>query len=240
MVMVAVGTFIAGRYVFKDGFAGAGWRWGRFRYYMFALLLPAFLWFLPTGIDILIGNLEVPGELPFSVYRWFVLLPIITLIPGFGEELGWRGYMLPRMARTRSGRKAVLVHSVIWWVWHLPLLIGGACEGAIMSVGEQTDLSPGAYVLVVVAVTVVGSAIPAICHGVIFAYIWMRSRSLAVVTVYHAAVNGFRDSVLVILGMGAIAGVWANGFIVILGIGLVWKADWSYLSRWDSENGDSR
>ena len=28
MIMVTVGTYIAGRYIFRDGFAGAGWSWG--------------------------------------------------------------------------------------------------------------------------------------------------------------------------------------------------------------------
>jgi uncharacterized protein len=46
MVMVAVGTFIAGRYVFRDGFADAGWSWGKPRHYLAVFGLVVFVWVL--------------------------------------------------------------------------------------------------------------------------------------------------------------------------------------------------
>lgn len=62
---------------------------------------------------------------------------MITLIPGFGEEFGWRGYMLPHLARRHSPRKALLIHAFIWWAWHLPAWVGmGArVQGADANVG---------------------------------------------------------------------------------------------------------
>jgi hypothetical protein len=47
-VMVAVGTFVAGRYVFRDGFAEAGWGWGRPRDYAAVFGLVALVWVVPT------------------------------------------------------------------------------------------------------------------------------------------------------------------------------------------------
>lgn len=231
MIMVTVGTFIAGRYVFGDDFAGAGWRWGRLKYHLAVVGLAALLWIVPTLIDLVVGTLKLPNELHKIQLGWIFLFPIVTLVPGFGEEFGWRGYMLPRLALRYSGRKAVLLHSIIWWAWHLPLLAGTGVKIGIATAAQQTELPTGAYISVVVAVTVVGSAIPAILHGVIFAYIWMRSRSLAVATVYHATYDGFRDSINTIVGLGPIAGAWANIALIFLGIGLLWKADWSVLSN---------
>jgi len=46
MVMVAVGTLIAGRYVFGDGFADAGWSWGKPRHYLAGFGLVVFVWVL--------------------------------------------------------------------------------------------------------------------------------------------------------------------------------------------------
>ncbi|MCC5888819.1 MAG: CPBP family intramembrane metalloprotease [Gammaproteobacteria bacterium] len=46
-------------------------------------------------------------------------LPILLLGP-LGEELGWRGYLLPRLLEGMSAIVAGLVVGVIWMVWHLP------------------------------------------------------------------------------------------------------------------------
>lgn len=40
-----------------------------------------------------------------------------------GEEIGWRGYMLPRLVEAGVPRP-VLVSGLIWCAWHLPLIIG--------------------------------------------------------------------------------------------------------------------
>ena len=51
MIMAGVGTFVAGRYVFRDGFEDAGWRWGRPRHYILAFGLALFLWVVPVVIE---------------------------------------------------------------------------------------------------------------------------------------------------------------------------------------------
>src|SRR5215213_5915444 len=43
-----------------------------------------------------------------------------------GEELGWRGYALPRLQVGRSALSASLILGVIWATWHLPFYISGA------------------------------------------------------------------------------------------------------------------
>lgn len=50
--------------------------------------------------------------------------PLINAIFGFGEEFGWRGYLLPKL--TPLGlRTAIVVHGLIWGVWHWPLIAMG-------------------------------------------------------------------------------------------------------------------
>jgi membrane protease YdiL (CAAX protease family) len=49
------------------------------------------------------------------------LVPYVLVVNGFGEEIGWRGFLADRLLRTESmGRTAVVVWA-IWTLWHLPL-----------------------------------------------------------------------------------------------------------------------
>ena len=230
MFMVTVGTFIAGRYVFRDGFGGAGWRWGKPRHYLAVIGLVLLLWVVPTIADLAVGTLRLPDKLTGTQLVW-ILVFLTGFIPCFGEEFGWRGYMLPRLAKRFSPRKAVVIHAIIWWVWHLPLLIGVGVWAGIAG-AEEMGFSVGLSIIITVASVVAVGAVPAILHGVVFAYIWTRSGSLAVATVYHLAFDGVRDSIQTTIGSGPIAAIWAVALLVILGIIFLWKGDWKNLEAY--------
>jgi len=51
--------------------------------------------------------------------------PIINIIPTLGEELGWRGYLLPKLRMFFSDRAALILTGVIWGIWHLPIIVMG-------------------------------------------------------------------------------------------------------------------
>lgn len=229
MTMVTVGTFIAGRYVFKDGFAGAGWRWGRPGHYLTVVGFVLFLWVVPTILDMLTGSITMPKMLRLSEWMWVAIF-LLNFIPCFGEEFGWRGYMLPRLAACHTPRKAVLIHSVIWWFWHWPVLIGVGVWTGIVS-AEEMQLPVSAAIAVVVLATLVFGAIPTILHAIVFAYFWVWSGSLAVVTVYHLAYDGVRDSIQSYVGSGPISGIWPVLVVAILGTLLLWKGNWEALKK---------
>ncbi|WP_338257236.1 CPBP family intramembrane glutamic endopeptidase [Dictyobacter halimunensis] len=226
MIMVTVGTYIAGRYVFRDGFAGSGWSWGWPRYYLAVIGLALLLWVVPTCVDLALKTLKLPAYITPMQIMWVFVLLFGTLIPGFGEEFGWRGYMLPRLAQRMSARRAVLQHSVIWWFWHLPILVGNAVVVSLDSMKSSTGISIALTVLMIILL----SAIPTILHGVVFAYIWTRYRSLAVSSVYHASYDGLRDSLTLTIGLGPVASLWANLVLIVLGIVLLWKGNWTSLT----------
>ena len=50
---------------------------------------------------------------------------IILFFPAFGEEWGWRGYMMPKLMELMPKPVAVLVGGIIWGLWHAPLTISG-------------------------------------------------------------------------------------------------------------------
>ena len=45
----------------------------------------------------------------------------VLLLNGFGEELGWRGFMVTRLRTERSLRDTSVIVWLVWGCWHLPL-----------------------------------------------------------------------------------------------------------------------
>ena len=48
-------------------------------------------------------------------------LLFVLLLNGFGEELGWRGFMVTRLRTARSFRDTAVIVWLVWGCWHLPL-----------------------------------------------------------------------------------------------------------------------
>ncbi len=87
-----------------------------------------------------------------------------------GEEIGWRGYALPRLAQYVGLGGASLVLGFVWAVWHLPLFM--------LPEGGSTGQSFPVYLLQVMALSV----------ALTFLY-WKTGGSLLLVMLMHAAVN---------------------------------------------------
>ncbi len=54
----------------------------------------------------------------------FLIAPIVNALATFGEEFGWRAYLLPRLMPL-GGRRATLIIGVVWGAWHWPLIAMG-------------------------------------------------------------------------------------------------------------------
>lgn len=50
---------------------------------------------------------------------------VIVFLPAFGEEWGWRGYMMPKLLKIMSKPAAIVVGGIIWGLWHAPLTVAG-------------------------------------------------------------------------------------------------------------------
>ena len=50
---------------------------------------------------------------------------VLVFFPAFGEEWGWRGYLMPKLCELMPKPAAVVVGGVIWGLWHAPLTISG-------------------------------------------------------------------------------------------------------------------
>lgn len=214
MVMVTVATFLAGRYIFRDGFKNAGWHWGKPKHYIWVFGLALFIFAVPALLEPLLGLRVLPGNVPvLAILGSFLLRFTLTLIPGFGEEFGWRGYMLPRLARRFTPRKALLLQGFIWWAWHLP---------TVVAMGARSEEVTIAFMLLI-------TLIPSMMNAVVFAYVWTATRSLAVSSAYHSAYDEVRDAIEKSIGFGPLVSIWEMGVTTVLGLILLWKGNWKSL-----------
>ncbi len=97
---------------------------GRWWWILAALIGYPSLWLIVSLIQALAVGSTL-ASVPYS--NWYAALPTVIL-SGFifrdagplGEELGWRGYSLPRLLDIMAPRKAALLLGAIWAIWHVP------------------------------------------------------------------------------------------------------------------------
>ncbi len=81
-----------------------------------------------TISSFLIGGLSFSNLSNILADSWFILivhLIVQTLIIGIGEELGWRGWLLPKLTDKYSLAVSILFVIIIWGLWHFPILLKG-------------------------------------------------------------------------------------------------------------------
>jgi membrane protease YdiL (CAAX protease family) len=101
------------------------WRVGVL-WYAAALGLPVAVYLFAVSLNLFFGASASTAEQFGSWYLIFPLFAFSLLFPlggAFGEELGWRGYALPRVQARLWALYAALIIGVIQTAWHLPLFI---------------------------------------------------------------------------------------------------------------------
>lgn len=95
------------------------------------------------GNEIVLSDLGAVNYLPQLGVRGALLLWIFTF--GLGEEIGWRGFALPRLQEGCSALAATMILAVFWALWHLPQFF--YLFDPSMAVGWLIGLFAGAVVL---------------------------------------------------------------------------------------------
>lgn len=149
---------------------GRRWRvhWG---WYVLCLAGPPLCFVTAIGLYVLGGGSW--GGTEHDPERWWlipVLFSVVLVLGGpLGEEFGWRGLATPRLQETVAPWVAALVVGLAWGVWHLPRLLDPS------SVQSQLP-----WLLFLLQTTV---------SGVVYAYLFNRTRSLVPVLLFHASFN---------------------------------------------------
>ena len=96
----------------------------------------------PLALNLLALILAMPfgTGFPKPDFAGIRVLPVILLATFFalGEEIGWRGFALPRLQERFSPLAASLIVGTLWWAWHLPEALSG--PGAGLSVPQISGL----------------------------------------------------------------------------------------------------
>ncbi len=182
------------RYLTKEGFAmtgegsmmlGISFRNRKWIWFVLALFLPWIMNEMGDAIRLLI----CPDLFDPEYYRTFdieqkmlYLLPVNAMVCGtigsvaaFGEEGGWRGYMMPKMIRIFGRTKAFIVGGIVWGLWHAPLTCIGHNFG--------TDYAGYPYV------GILKMCLMCILFGILLTILTEKSDSVWPAAIMHAVVN---------------------------------------------------
>ena len=125
MLTVTAGVLLMLLVVTPDGYHRAGWaqlglQHAGFRYWPLALLAPTAVLVASYGAATLLGVVSWRFESDTAI-NLAIKIVIISFF-AFFEEIGWRGYMLPKLA-TGYPRLAPALVGFLHGVWHLPLML---------------------------------------------------------------------------------------------------------------------
>lgn len=188
--LAAFGPFVAGMLVARalDGREGprrilrslVHWRvgWGPA---LLAILSPVVLLLLAIGgvaagpgIDVDAGRPQLQA---LSTGAGLLQLFVVgALIQAWGEEPGWRGFMLPRLREARGPLAASLILFPVWLLWHLPFFLSRPEFGLPQWLGFSAGILSAAIWLTLVwdatgsvLMALLWHAIVNICRGIALA-----------------------------------------------------------------------
>ena len=190
-----VAAFIT-KLVIQRNLRGFGWGWGRTRYqaaaYGLAFLLPlisfSLVWLFGFGgfydhAWIAEAQAGIADMFGIDISSTWVTMLVLIAVNGtvgmlvafgaIGEELGWRGFLVPELYKHYDFTKTSLISGAIWAIYHWPLLI--------LLLGPRLGVSP--WVMLPI------SLVAGIGLSTIMAWLRLRSGSVWVAVIFHMALN---------------------------------------------------
>lgn len=149
------------------------WRVGRW-YLALALPLPVALAAVLATVGSGSASLEIAGLAHWGLLPAMLLSGILL---GGLEEIGWRGYLLPRLQSRIGPTAASVVIGLVWALWHAPLFW--------LASTSQASLSPVWFTLHAVALSLVLT--------------WLYNGSggsVLLAVLFHGMVNGAYEAVV--------------------------------------------
>jgi|GEM_PF-2007580 len=173
-------------------------------YYLIALAAPvapqwiaALIWAEVTGIP-----LSYPDPVVFFTY--WAQITLFGAMMLLSEEIGWRGFLLPRLLVRMRWRKAAIVSGGLWALWHFPFW----APANYAATGSAFDT----------VITLLFAALGATALSVIITWLFIRTRySVALAVFLHGSGNASMGQVYGMLGDEAGGHAWPlvyNGVLI--------------------------
>ncbi len=105
------------------------------------------------------------------------LSPLLNILTTSGEEIGWRGYLLPKLMDHYNPRLAILVSGFIWGLWHAPIIAMG------YNYGRDYPFFPWLGILAMIVFS--------IFVGSFFSFLAIKTKSFLPAAIAHGSLNGF-------------------------------------------------
>jgi uncharacterized protein len=183
--------------VLGRSFRSLAWRWSEWKYIAAAYFVPlayagiaySIVWALRLGgwnrglVSLVAERFGLRGMPAWGAFvLWLLFTATATLImriaTALGEEIGWRGFLVPELAKQMSFTKLSILSGIIWAAWHAPLLL-------------FADYNAGTnrwYAMACFAVMIISSSF-------ISAWLRLKSDSLWPAAILHASHNLFVQTV---------------------------------------------
>ena len=175
----------------RRSIAELGWKWGETKYQIQSWFIPllyasiayVIVWVAGFGafgnreyLDALVRQMHLGGSPWISIAVGISLTGTYGLVrsvsSALGEEIGWRGFLVPELSKTTSFTLTSLISGMVWSLWHYPVLI----------YGDYNAGTPTWYGLTCFTVMVVSGSF-------IFAWMRLKSGSLWTGAILHASHN---------------------------------------------------
>lgn len=187
----AVGALLTCKYLGRS-VSSLGWQWGKTRYEVVSYLIPLGYSIVGYSIAWLTGIAAInpiqtaaaftrffglgPMSRPVGIAAFFLFVAfgvIQNCATTLGEEIGWRGFLVPELAKRYSFTATSIISGVIWALWHVPIIVfGGYNEGT------------GWIGLAIVSANM-------IVLSFVLAWLRLKSGSLWTAVILHASHNHF-------------------------------------------------
>jgi membrane protease YdiL (CAAX protease family) len=110
-----------------------------------------------------------------SVPAFFGGVLLTFFLGPFSEEIGWRGYALPRLQEQHTPLFASLLLGFIWWAWHIPLFF---MDGTLHATQGMLSAFSAGYLITVLS------------YSVLFTWLYNQTdRSISIAIIAHFAIN---------------------------------------------------
>ena len=165
------------------------------------------------GVELAIDD-ETIRLSQYASLATLVIAPAINAVTCFGEEWGWRGYLLPHLLERFSIIPTLLISGIIWGLWHAPITL----------IGHNYGLGYAGYPFTGIA----AMCLFCIVVGVFMSYVTLRTGSCLPAVFAHGMVNGSAAAGIIFTATGgnpfvgpAPTGIVGGAFFIVAAVFMV-------------------